>query len=202
MYQNYQKIVDLFHSLSLTHINSMYTGVTIVFFAVYFLVGPQIGFAGEKMAYFTDPKQAVDSIKTMLLSGNWVKLASYYDLKDMDAIERETFTSGNYFIRKESPELIHPGGFWRYKHPFSPQYDYFSYTTISDEFVEVTVYIEIDEGFGMVQRGIQVFYLRKSVKGYQLLSEPPQLPAIKNPADSQAALIQPYFQDMESESEE
>ncbi|MFQ5354507.1 MAG: hypothetical protein ACE5DR_06120 [Thermodesulfobacteriota bacterium] len=134
-----------------------------------FLLKSQIGLAGEDMAYFRDPSQAVDSIKTMLISRNWKSLAGYYDLSRADNLDREAMISGDYFIRKERPEVAHPAGFWKYKHPFAPQFSYLSHRTFSEDIIEVTVYIEIDEGGGMTRRGMQSFHLQKSSKGYKLL---------------------------------
>ena len=65
--------------------------------------------------------------------------------------------------------MSHPAGFWKFKQPFSPQFSYLSHRNISEEIVEVTVQIKIDEGGGMFQRGMESFQLRKSSNGYQLL---------------------------------
>jgi len=142
---------------------------------VFLLLKPQLGMSGEEMAYFNNPKQAVDSIKTMLSAKAWEKLSRYYDLSGTD-INRESLVSSDFFIRKKRPEVAHPAGFWRFKQPFSPQYSYLSHQNISDDIVEVTVQIEIDEGGGMVQRGMDSFKLRKSSKGYQLLPKQSRSP--------------------------
>ena len=71
------------------------------------------------MTYFKNPEQAVDAISTMLSSEAWEKLSRYYDLSDTD-IDRASLISGEFFVRKERPELAHPAGFWRIKEPFDP----------------------------------------------------------------------------------
>ncbi len=139
------------------------------------------------MTYFKNPEQAVDAISTMLSSEAWEKLSRYYDLSDTD-IDRASLISGEFFVRKERPELAHPAGFWRIKEPFSPQYAYQSHYHRSDEIVDVTVHIEIDEGMGMIRKGRQTFQLRKSPDGYQLLPRsvapppPVELPEFVQPS--------------------
>lgn len=129
---------------------------------------PLAGISEEGMAYFKNPKQAVDSIRIMLKSKAWEELSRYYDLSGTD-IDRASLVSGDFFIRKKRPEVAHQAGFWKFRQPFSPQFSYLSHQSISDEIVEVTVQVEIDEGGGMVQRGMDSFQLRKSSDGYQLL---------------------------------
>ncbi len=129
----------------------------------------------EKMAYFEDPQQAVDSIRTMLSANAWAELSRYYDLTGTD-IKRKSLISGDFFVREKRPEVSHPAGFWRYKQPFSPQFSYLAQHPLADDIVEVTVHIEIDEGGGMVQRGMDSFQLRKSTNGYQLLPKKIQVP--------------------------
>ena len=146
------------------------------------------------MAYFNNPRQAVDSIRTMLSLKAWDKLSRYYDLSGTD-INRESLISGEFFIRNKRPEAAHPAGFWRYKQPFSPQFSYLSHHDISNETVEVTVHIEIDEGGGMIQRGMDKFQLRKSPDGYQLLPKSFPVPADQS-AHEQSVLSQPTSKTM------
>ena len=127
----------------------------------------------QGMAYFKNPKQAVVAIKTMLFSSDYNKLARYYNLSGLDDTERGQIKSGDFFIRTEKPEMAHPAGFWRYKHPFAPQYNYLSERLITDGVVEVTVDIAIDQGSGMSQRGMQHFYMQHTARGYQILAKPP-----------------------------
>lgn len=119
-------------------------------------------------AYFTDPKSAVDEIARLMRAKSWTELARYYDLSGTE-ISIEELNSGRFFVRDKPPAVGHPGGFNRYIQPFAPSFSYFSHQTIGDGMVEVTVDIEIDQGGGMIQRGLESFRMRKSEKGYQLL---------------------------------
>jgi hypothetical protein len=122
----------------------------------------------DSMGYFKDPKQAVSLIKTMLVEENWEELSRYYDLSGAD-VDKGSLISGDFFIRKERPEVTHPAEFWRYKQPFSPEFKYQFHSTSTSGIVEVSLYIEIDQGEGMIQRGGDSFQLRKSTNGYQLI---------------------------------
>lgn len=120
--------------------------------------------------FFETPKIAVEAVKGMLKKEDWVSLARYYDLSG-SGIDRASLVSGEFFIRTERPEASHPGGFWRYKHPFAPSFN-FSFTTQSNEadIVVVRVGITIDQGAGEpAQEGWQEFLMRKSEAGFQIL---------------------------------
>jgi len=149
------------------------------------------GMAGKIMAYFESPEQAVERIKIMLLEEQWEKLAAFYDMTDVDDIDEKSLSSGEFFIRKQRPEAAHPGEFWKYKLPFSPQFDYQSHHFLNSEFIEVTVEIEIDQGGGMIQRGIENFYLKKSTNGYQILPKTPSIESFKGASDILPVSIQP-----------
>ena len=118
--------------------------------------------------FFDNPKDAVVEISKLLSASDWKTLAKYYDLSNTD-IDDEELTSGKFFIREERPEVAHPADFWRYKHPFSPGFDYFYSEPETEGKVLVWVKIEIDQGDGMTQVGLQKFRMRKSKNGYQLL---------------------------------
>lgn len=121
-------------------------------------------------AFFASPKQAVEAIREMQGQEDWASLARYYNLEG-SGIDRETLVSGEFFIRTERPEVSHPGGFWRYKHPFAPSFEY-AFTTSSTEagVVIVRVDISIDEGSeSPMQRGWQEFLMRESKNGFQVL---------------------------------
>ncbi|MBN2440469.1 MAG: hypothetical protein JXJ04_03970 [Spirochaetales bacterium] len=120
--------------------------------------------------YFVSPQEAIIKITAFLRDENWHDLASYYDLSG-SGIPPESLLSGSFFIRKEPPPAAHPGGFWRYKHPFPPGFSY-SYHT-EDEKAIITVYMEIriDESEGCIQHGTHSFRMRKSEKGYKILPE-------------------------------
>lgn len=122
--------------------------------------------------FFESPQRAVEAISKMLKEEDWASLARHYDLGGSD-IDRKTLLSGEFFVRTERPEAAHPGGFWRYKHPFAPGFEY-SFTTPADEtgIVTVRVSIRIDQGAGQpVQVGWQEFRMRRSEKGFQILPD-------------------------------
>ena len=103
---------------------------------------------------------------------DWAILARYYDLSG-STVDPADLLSGEFFIRTEPPEVYHPGGFWRYKHPFPPSFDY-SFATPSDGSGVVTVQmsIRIDQGAGSpVQEGRQEFRMRESEGGFRVLPD-------------------------------
>lgn len=139
-------------------------------------------------AFFESPEQAVKAISRMLTQEDWTSLARYYDL-DGSGIDREDLVSGEFFIRTERPEVAHPGGFWRYKHPFAPSFE-FVFTSSAREagVVIVRVGISIDQGSGSpMQRGWQEFSMRESEAGFQILpnnAEPMDMEILLTPPDS------------------
>ena len=126
--------------------------------------------ANDDPAWFESPRQAVEAITVMLEASDWPALARYYDLEGSD-IERAQLVSGEFFYRTERPEAAHPGGFWRYKHPFHPAFHYaWSDPAGEPGIVKVTLEVEIDQGEGSpVQRGMAEFRMRESEHGYQIL---------------------------------
>jgi hypothetical protein len=122
--------------------------------------------------YFDDPRTAVTEISRLLRARDWSTLARYYDLEGTD-LRRSDLESGAFFYTEQRPELAHPGGFWRYRHPFAPGFEYVSSRELgSGGRIEVTVGIEIDQGGGPPQRGMRVFRMRRSARGYRVLPEP------------------------------
>lgn len=123
-------------------------------------------------AFFRSTKSAVTAIRIMLRDEDWRSLARYYDLSASD-IDRETLVSGEFFIRTERPEAAHPGDFWRYRHPFPPQFEYTSATPPDEAgIVTVRVSIAIEQGADQpVQQGWQEFRMRKSAEGFQVLPD-------------------------------
>lgn len=137
--------------------------------------GSHMNDTGEEatdMAYFNSPRQAVEAIKEMQREGDWASLARFYDLSG-SSIDRATLISGEFFIRTERPEAAHPGGFWRYKHPFPPSFDYAATTSAAEVgVVIVRVSISIDQGAGApTQEGWQEFSMRESEQGFQILPD-------------------------------
>lgn len=123
----------------------------------------------DSQKYFESPASAVEQIAVMLEERNWAELASYYDLSD-SPVERSTLTSGEFFYTDEEPAGAHPAGFWRYKHPFPPAFKFHSTRDLEEPgVIEVTVQVEIDQGGGMIQRGMQTFLMRKTENGYQIM---------------------------------
>ncbi len=129
---------------------------------------PDLPKSGEIDRYFASPQESVDAITDLLKSEDWPALASYYDLSGSD-IDENSLTDGTFFINEERPEAAHPAGFWRYKQPFAPGFTFQSAKMLNADQVEVTVMIEIDQGGGMVQRGLDTFRLIAHPEGYQIL---------------------------------
>jgi len=126
--------------------------------------------------YFTSPSDAVKQITVLLEDKNWDELAKYYDLTDSQ-IERASLISGEFFYTEKRPEVAHPEGFWKYKHPFAPGFEFNSMKELAEPgVIEVTVSVEIDQGGGMIQRGLQTFLMRNSDKGYQVMPPMAQVP--------------------------
>jgi hypothetical protein len=119
--------------------------------------------------YFTSPAEAVERITTMLERKDWPELARYYDLSDSPE-DPARLLSGEFFYTDQQPPVAHPAGFWRYKHPFAPGFEFHSTRELDEPgVVEVTVMIEIDQGAGMIQRGIETFLMRRTKRGYQVM---------------------------------
>jgi hypothetical protein len=126
--------------------------------------------------YFASPVSAVEQITIMLKAKDWAELANYYDLTN-SPVDRSKLISGEFFYTNEKPPNAHPAGFWHFKHPFSPDFKYHSYRDLEESnIIEVVVQVEIDQGGGMVQRGLQAFLMRKSIKGFQILPQKGRAP--------------------------
>ncbi len=127
----------------------------------------------SKTYYFSSPADAVITITELLEKKNFKILARYYDLSN-STINRSELESGDFFIRKKRPDIAHPAGFWRYKHPFAPGFSFSSVrTTAKDAVYVVEVSISIDQGLeSPVQIGLSHFYMIKSDKGWKILPDP------------------------------
>jgi hypothetical protein len=126
---------------------------------------------GEKKTalYFSSPEAAIPIITNLLRAENWRVLSRYYDLSGTN-IAREELESGRFFLNEKRPTDAHPGVAWKYRHPFAPGYRYSSSEDVAAlNVVQVVVSIEIDQGGGMIQRGIDEFLMRRSEAGYQIL---------------------------------
>lgn len=142
---------------------------------------------GQRQAtnYFVSPQQAVEVITDLLRGEDFRTLASYYNLSG-SGIAATELESGDFFIRKERPELAHPGGFWRYKQPFAVGFKYSGVAPGSGKDIYIIhLSIEIDQGEGSpIQEGRDSFLMIQSEKGWQLL------PGEINPEDESAQALQ------------
>lgn len=133
------------------------------------LIGCNGGNSTGNRGYFKDPASAVEQITVMLEKKDWAELARFYDLTDTP-VDIETLRSGEFFYTDERPAAAHPAGFWRYKHPFAPGYKFLETRKLEEPgVIEVSVQVEIDQGGGMIQRGIDTFLMRVSEKGCQIM---------------------------------
>jgi len=126
----------------------------------------------SKSYYFSSPAEAIQIISGLLEKKNFKILARYYDLSGSE-IKRSELESGDFFIRKERPEIAHPGGFWRYKHPFAPGFTFRNVQATTREavyLVEVSISIDQDPE-SSAQIGLSYFYMIKSDKGWQVLPD-------------------------------
>ena len=126
----------------------------------------------SKTYYFSSPTDAIPIITDLLEKGNFRILARYYDLSN-SKIKLSELKSGDFFIRKERPEIAHPAGFWRYKHPFPPGFIFNSVqATAKDAIYIVEVSISIDQGSDSPKQfGLSYFYMVKSDKGWKVLPD-------------------------------
>lgn len=122
--------------------------------------------------FFSSPEEAIPIISELLKKNNFKTLADYYYLSGTE-IDRSVLESGDFFIQNKHPEFSHPGGFWRYKHPFAPGYEYSgTRSTSRKEVYIIEVSISIDQGEGTpAQRGFSLFYMKKSDNGWQILPD-------------------------------
>ena len=128
--------------------------------------------AGAK--YFNSPEDAVPIIAELLRQEDFRTLAEHYDLSSSD-IPRSELESGDFFILDERPEAAHPAGFWRFKHPFPPGFNYSgsSPSSVGAGVHGVTVTISIDQGpASPSQEGRILFFMIESDRGWQILPDP------------------------------
>ncbi len=127
----------------------------------------------SKTYYFSSPAEAIQIITGLLEKKNFKILARYYDLSNSD-IKLSDLESGDFFIRKERPEIAHPAGFWRYKHPFAPGSTFNRIqATAKDAVYVIEASISIDQGSDSPKQiGLSHFYMVKSDKGWKILPDP------------------------------
>lgn len=118
--------------------------------------------------FFENPQQAIPIISSLMQDQDWKTLASYYDMNDSKYSIQE-LESGRNFYREEPPNTIDPFGFWKYKHPFPPGFQFNSQRSLGDNLIEVLVSYKIDQGDGMINEVHQNFTMKKSNQGYQLI---------------------------------
>ena len=122
--------------------------------------------------YFSSPAEAIPIISELLEKKNFKDLARYYDLSNSE-VKLSELESGDFFIRKDRPEIAHPAGFWRYKHPFAPGFNFKRVqATAKDAIYIVEVCISIDHGpYSPEQISLSYFYMIKSDKGWKILPD-------------------------------
>lgn len=126
----------------------------------------------SQVKYFTSPEESVLVITDLLKREDFKTLALFYNLSSSE-IKKTDLESGDFFIRKERPELTHPAELWRYRHPFSPGFKFDSVQSTEKEGVYlVRVVIVIDQGTDFPpQEGFTDFFMIKSAKGWQILPD-------------------------------
>lgn len=115
------------------------------------------------------PADAVAIATRLLRARDYATLLRYYDLEG-SGVAREGLDAESFFTRKEPPEGAHPAGFWRYRQPFPPGFSYLDHEAGDAPGVHrIRVRIEIDQGDGRTQVGLQEFLMRESADGWQFL---------------------------------
>lgn len=150
---------------------------TIILIILCIFVGCAIVKTGEEKQppnefFFESPALAIPIITELLKNGDFERLAGYYDLSGSE-IEKSALKSGEFFIRENPPTVTHPGGFWRYKHPFAPGFDFSrARETERERVYRVEVKISIDQGEGVPEQvGFAYFYMIKSDMGWKILPD-------------------------------
>ena len=146
--------------------------------------GPQ-DLSSFQSLFFSSPEEAVEKISDLLRVEDFNTLARYYDLSGSET-ERADLESGNFFVRRERPEMAHPAELWRYKHPFAPGFEYCGMIPGSGDGVFVIrVCISIDQGVDSpTQEGYSSFLMIQSDRGWQVLpgtvdeNERPEMPTL------------------------
>ena len=129
-----------------------------------------VGCMSTSTLYFASPEEAVKKSQPLLVSKNWQELSACYDLSASD-IEVGSLEDGSFFYTNERPDMAHPAGFWHYKHPFHPDFNYSRHESGEQEnTVVVQVEVRISQGADLPEQiGLHTFGLKKPDKGYQFL---------------------------------
>jgi hypothetical protein len=127
----------------------------------------------SKTYYFSSPSEAIPIISELLEKKNFKILSRYYDLSNSE-IRLSELESGDFFQKKDRPEIAHPAEFWRYKHPFAPGFKFKSVqATAKNAIYIVEVSISIDQGSDSPRQiGLSYFYMINSDKGWKILPDP------------------------------
>lgn len=120
--------------------------------------------------YFESPRAAVPGATPLLTAKDWPTLARYYDISG-SRVERSSLENGSFFYSERREGMQHPAGFSRYKHPFAPGFKFLRSEPAGEGTQKVVVQVEIDEGGGLVQRGLSAFLMRRNAGGWQFLPE-------------------------------
>lgn len=121
------------------------------------------------LRYFTSPQESVERISELLRNKQWTVLSEYYDLAGSN-LDRQKLQSEEFFIRVERPASADPAGFWRYRHPFPPGFNFLTEQPSKEpNVITIVVFREIDQGGGPMQKTLVEFQMRKSARGYQIL---------------------------------
>jgi hypothetical protein len=129
---------------------------------------PQTGQAFHPR-YFASPQESVERISELVRNKDWTVLSEYYDLAGAN-LSRQKLQSEEFFMRTERPANGDPTGFWRYRHPFPPGFVYLTVQPTKDpNVITVTVFREIDQGGGSIQKVLAEYQMRKTATGYQIL---------------------------------
>ena len=142
--------------------------ITLVCFAG-FLIGcishPPASTEELRTRSFHNPREAVSITAELLRREKWQDLAAYYDLSG-SGIDRRELESGRFFLNDHP--ILPPGS--KIREPFSPEFTFDRAEPTADPLIlQVYVTVAINEGGGMVRRGVDSFFLRHGAGGYMLL---------------------------------
>lgn len=109
------------------------------------------------MTAFASVPEAVDGLSRLLQARDWAGLAACYEGAP-PAVFYDAAAEG------------HPAGLDRWRHPFPPGFAYQGHEERGDVAV-VRVGVAIDEGGGMIRRGVREFRMRRTPAGWRVLRD-------------------------------